>query len=177
MSNLAYIFSISLAVGLFSSCNKSHLNDEQVTDLLVGSWDTETTHTANEGDTTIEISASGHQVVSADGTWTSEQQSKLKIFIPEGAVDINYRASMSGDWFIEDGILSVHRIHELIEPLDEFSKDFINREDFKKLQETNDTSHQTYAIDYISTSKYMITDQSTGLRTRGVRSLTPSATP
>jgi hypothetical protein len=99
-----------------------------------------------------------------DGTKISETDALMKINVPEGQVLVAYRAVVHGNWSIDGQILRTSRASEEINPKDESSRKFMEREGMRKLRQQSPTNFVS-TLRHISPRKIVALDAQGGRTT------------
>jgi len=81
----------------------------------------------------------------------------MRIKVPEGEVPVAYHAVVHGNWSIDGQMLRTSRTSEEINPKDEVSQKFIEREGMSKLRSQSPTNF-VYTLRHISAQKIVALD-------------------
>jgi hypothetical protein len=148
---------ILLVLLSLTSCVQRPYSEAELRTLFLGSWNTSTSFETNAADTRIVTESHGKTTFKGDGTLLSEKDTLMRITVPEGDVPVAYHAIVHGNWSIDGQNFRTSRISEEINPKDEFSRKFIEREEMRKLRSQSPTN-SVYTLRHISPRKIVALD-------------------
>lgn len=127
-------FAILVALFVLASCARRTYSDTELRSLMIGSWNTTTLFETNTPGTRIVTKSTGMTTFTGDGTMKSEYDALMTISITDGQLPVEYHAVVHGNWSVSGERLRTSRTSEEITAKDQVSRNFLEREEMKKLR-------------------------------------------